>query len=183
MQCNLSVWNTLKQSKKENWDITDHIAFLYIVAIYLSIIFTTCGLNLLIQMITVNLHHVRPLRAVPKWIQLVNNCLSFRCDCFKCKALTDVTPENRQISDVQLYTVDPNTTKQADDNSAARTDAGLLDEIRVWRKKVKCDEEEAALSEEWKSVAHHLNRLFLFVCIATQIIIALLCFVVLPNAD
>ena len=127
-------------------------------------------INILIQMITVNLHYVRSMRAVPKWIQFVNNCLSFRCACLKRKARTETISRNSQTSDLQLDTLDSSVSKQAD-KSTVGIHADLLEEIRVWRKKFISDKVEAALSEEWRSIAHHLNRFFWFLCRATQKII------------
>ena len=155
-------------------------AFLYISAIYISITFAICGFSLLIQMITVNIHHVRPIRAVPKWIQTINNCLPFHCASRKYQVDPE-TKEKSQIDDEQPATSSQNTSRQAGDKVTIPADPVLLDEIRVWREKVKSDDENSALSEEWKIVAHHLNNFFLILFIVVQVIIALLCFAILPN--
>ena len=133
-------------------------------------------------MITVNIHHVRPLRAVPKWIQTINNCLPFHCACRKCQA-DPATTEKPQTNDEQPAPPSQNTSRQAGDKVTIPADPALLDEIRVWREKVKSDEENSALSEEWKIVAHHLNNFFLILFIIVQVIIALLCFAILPNIE
>ena len=83
-------------------------AFLYISAIYISITFAICGLSLLIQMITVNIHHVRPLRAVPKWIQTIHKCLPFHCASRKYQVDPE-TKEELQIDNQQPATSSQNT--------------------------------------------------------------------------
>ena len=87
------------------------------------------------------------------------------------------------ITDELPATASQNISRQAGDNANIAANAAVLEEIRAWREKIKSDEENAVLSAEWKSVAHHLNTFFLIVFVAVQVIIALLCFAILPNIE
>ena len=89
--------------------------------------------------------------------------------------------ENTQISDVQPDRVDTNIATQAHGNSTVRTGDVPQGETRLRHKKIKSDEEDVALSVDWKSVGHYLNKFYLFVSIASSIIITIPCFAILPN--
>ena len=142
---------------------------------FLTIVFSICGINLFIQMITVNMHLTRPPKAVPKWLK---NLKSFLSCHFKCRDLiTDEKPILPEVQDPSL------TQKQEDKTSAAGPDAKLVDEIRVLSNKVKSDEEEDALSEEWKSIADFFNTFFFYLSMTAQMVTATVCFAILPALD
>ena len=146
---------------------------------FLTCVFSICGINLFIQMITVKMHLTRPPRAVPQWLKTLRNCLSLR---FACRDNIEQQTTNREVplSDLQVSAV---AQKQVDKKSPAGTDAALIAEIRVLSKKVKSDAEDDALSDEWKSFADFFNTFFLCLSMTAQLITAAVCFGIIPILD
>ena len=156
-----------------------NILYVCFAAMFLTIVFTICGINLFIQMITVNMHLTRPPRVVPKWLKIMRNCLSLRIAC-RDNVEQQTTDREAPLSDLQVSVV---AQRQADKMSPAGADTALIDEIRVLSKKVKSDAEDNALSEEWKSIADFVNAFFLCLSVIAQILTATVCFGIFPILD
>ena len=66
-------------------------------------------------------------------------------------------------------------------NSNGSIAAAALRELRLVSKAVKSRKEENALIEEWKIMADLFNKFFFYLSIAVQIMMAVICFVILPT--
>ena len=64
--------------------------------------------------------------------------------------------------------------------NAADETSDMLKEIRVLSKKVKCDEEDGAMLDEWKAIADGLDKFFFILFMILQVVMALICFGIVP---
>ena len=161
-----SIANVLNVPK-----ITMYI-FSPIIALYLTITVTICGANILIQMMLMNMHYVTPIRPVPRWLQIVRGILS----CRFSRHRGDVDPTNGP-KDPEL---DAGVAVDKVDANNFDMDSALLKEILVLSEKVKSDEKENAMAEEWKEIANLLDRLLFYIFIVYQVAMAIVCFGIVP---
>ena len=56
----------------------------------------------------------------------------------------------------------------------------LLSEMRVLSNKVKSDDEESVLLDEWKAIANTFDKFFFWLFMIAQIVMVLVCFGIIP---
>ena len=145
-------------------------------AIYLTSIVTICGINVLIQIMIMKLHFVSPVREVPKFLKMVHQCIC----CLSSPDGKAANPNNniieKETGSEEHGEVDDHTKRSTNANS------DLLNDIRVLSDKVRIDEKNDALLQEWKSIADTFDRLFACVFVLGQIAAVIICFGILPFA-
>ena len=170
VHCNSCMWSYAFTKK-----ITRTISF---VAIYLTIIMTICGVNLLIQLLLMNMYHARLIRPLPKWMKIVRNSLAFLVripsrqvqEMYNAPILTD---------DLKLdLTIDSRNTGTL--SSKEKMDLAAIKELRILSKKVQSTEEQTRLIEEWKLAAIICNSFFFYLSVSVQVTILIICFITIP---
>ena len=127
------------------------------------------------QMMLMNMHHITPIRPVPRWLQITRDIFSCRLCCRRGQVEpTDYPKDPEEEPDGTV--LDDVDTKE----DTAKADPALLRELRVLSEKVKSDEKENAMAEEWKQVANVFDRLLFSIFIIFQVIMAIVCFGILP---
>ena len=155
--------------KCENYRL---VSFPTVTGIYLTITVAICGSNVLIQMMIMNMYHVTPLRPVPRWLRTTKDVLSCRC----CRRRGEVQPS----PDQKVPEPEAGVIVDEAESKDSESDLLLLNEIRVLSEKVKSDEKENAMAEEWKEIAKLLDWWFFTMFALFQFIMAIVCFGILP---
>ena len=147
--------------------------FHYVAAMYLTITVTICGLNLLMQIMLLKMHHVTPIRPVPRWMKITKDILSCRFCCRR----GEVDPNHdSKVPEAEAGATVVNDVESNDFD----LDTALLREIKILSKKVISDDEENAMAEEWKDIAKRIDTWFFYVFIVFQVVMAIICFGILP---
>ena len=172
MKCSLQLLYVKLWASKR---ITRTISF---VAIYLTIIMTICGVNLLIQLLLMNMYYVRPIRPLPKWMKIVRNCLAFLVR-IPSRQVQEMYNAPILMDDLKLdLTNDSKNTGTL--SSMEKMGLAAIKELRILSKKVQSTEEQTRLIEEWKLTAIICNRFFFYLSVSVQVTILIICFITIP---
>ena len=121
------------------------------------------------------MHYVTPIRRVPRWLKIAKDIL---CCRFYCRH-----GETEPGDDTKGPELEAGATVHKADANDFHSDSALLKEIRVLSEKLKSDEKETTMAEEWKEIANILGRLFFYIFNAFQVIMAIVCFGPMPTGQ
>ena len=142
----------------------------------MALVMTICGIDVLLQMLLYKMYHMNPGRKAPEWLISAAKYLSCACACRKSSEVTPDGEGGKGEDDMNAVSIDDGKNKA----NAADETSDMLKEIRVLSKKVKCDEEDGAMLDEWKAIADGLDKFFFILFMILQVVMALICFGIVP---
>ena len=157
----------------EVWVVHGNFHF---TGIYLSVVSTISGIHVLMQMVLVNMCHVRPIREVPKPLKMVQKYIS----CRLMSDVTEVQPPN-DGNEIQPVTDELSIGEDKSNVHPANEISSILNCTQVLSDKVKSEEKEKALLQDWKSIADTFDRCFSCLSLIAQLLMTIICFGILPT--
>ena len=152
----------------------------FYAAIYLTTVSTICGFNVLVQMILINMHHVRPVGEVPRLLRMVQNLIS----CRQFKHAKEVQPANDENGNENETVIEQRSTRENNSKlHSVNESPDTLHYVQVLCDKVESERKENALLQDWKLTADTFDRFFSCLFLLAQMVTTIVCFGILPHLD
>ena len=143
-----------------------------------------CGISIVFQTTVLNCYHIYPLRQIPRWLKMMQACLSCTMPRLPKPCKDDVVPYNSDTGNpeaddntVKVIHIGAKDTNVEPTNSERNTVPGSVER----ETKIRPDEEEENLRDEWKKLARHFDLVLFFVFATIHLFLILFIFVVMPN--